>query len=220
MDNSNIERRKCQMSDAKLLIAPNCPHCSAMMALLGDMVKEGAIRRLLIINISEEPEEAARHNIRSVPWVKLGNLEFVGARSREELEKAIDQANSESGQRRFIFDQLKGGMLEDVIQYVGHDRERLVEAIALLYEEDVPIAVRIGVSALVEGLQGSPDVLKSILPELLKLSKVENETIRADAIHFLSLVDDEPARERLRECLDDESAMVREIAGDALADAG
>jgi thiol-disulfide isomerase/thioredoxin len=205
------------MSDAKLLIAPNCPHCATMMGLLGDLLKEGRIRRLLMININEEPEEAAKHNVRSVPWLKLGELEFTGAMSRAELESSIDQSVSEGGQRRFIHDQLKSGMLEDVIQYVGHDKKLLAEALVLLDDAEVPISVRIGVSALIEGLQGSPDVLKSILPELLQLSQSGDDAVRADACHFLSLTGDEAARARLHECRHDESAMVREIAEESLA---
>ena len=204
------------MSDAKLLVAPNCPHCATMMSLLGDLLKEGRIRRLLMVNINEEPEEAAKHNVRSVPWLKLGELEFVGALSRSELERSIDQAISEDGQRRFIHDQLKGGMLDDVIQFVGHDSKLLAEALALLHEKDVPISVRIGVSALIEGLQGTPEVLRSILPELLELSRVDDESVRADACHFLSLTGDESARARLNECRNDQSAVVREIAEESL----
>jgi hypothetical protein len=214
MDNNGYENRYISMSDAKLLITPDCPHCSTMMSLLGDLVKAGRIRRLLIINISEEPEEAARHNVRSVPWLKLGELEFTGAMSRGELDKAIDQSVSDDGQRRFIFDQLKSGRLDDVIQFVGHDKKLLAEAISLLYENDVPISVRIGVSALIEGLQGAPGVLESILPELIELSRIDNETIRADACHFLSMTGDQVAQSRLRECLNDKSAMVRKIAED------
>ena len=47
------------MTEAKLLIAPGWPHCATMMSLLGDLLKEGKIARLLMINIAEQPDEAA-----------------------------------------------------------------------------------------------------------------------------------------------------------------
>ncbi len=31
------------MTEAKLLIAPDCQHCTSMMNLLGDLLKEGTI---------------------------------------------------------------------------------------------------------------------------------------------------------------------------------
>ena len=73
------------MTEAKLLIAPGCPHCSTMMSVLSELLKEGRIGRLLMINIAEQPDEAAKHNVRSVPWLKLGEMEFTGAHSRLSL---------------------------------------------------------------------------------------------------------------------------------------
>ena len=52
------------MTEAKLLIAPGCPHCATMMSLLGDLLKEGRIASLLMVNIAEQPDEATKHNVR------------------------------------------------------------------------------------------------------------------------------------------------------------
>lgn len=206
------------MTEAILLIAPGCPHCSTMMSLLGDLLKEGRIGHLLMINIAEQPEEAAKHNVRSVPWLKLGDLEFTGAHSRAELENAIDLSVSDDGQQRYLFEQLKNGQLDDVTELVERDKSLLPDLIALLKEKEVPMSVRIGVSAILEGLQKESSVLNEILPDLLELSESTDETTRADACHFLSLLGNDAANERLQQCTSDESAMVREIAEESIAD--
>ena len=205
------------MTEAKLLIAPGCPHCSTMMSVLGELLKEGRIGRLVMINIAIQPDEAAKHNARSVPWLKLGEMEFTGAHSRAELEHAIEMAVSEDGQQRYLFEQLKNGRLDEVIELVQRDRERLPDVIALLRGSEVPMTVQIGVSAILESFADDKKALSAILPELLELSRSESEAVRTDACHFLSLVEDDAARVRLQQCLDDDSAMVREVARDGLA---
>lgn len=200
------------MTEAKLLISPNCPHCATMMSLLGDLLKDGRIGRLLMVNIAEQPDEAAIHNVRSVPWLKIGEIEFTGAHTRAELEHAIEMAVSNNGQQRFLFEQLRNGMLDEVSERVEHDKGMLADLIALLKGKDVPMTVRIGVSAILEGLQGNPAELQAILPDLLELSESSDATLRADACHFLSLAGGDEARKRLLQCVDDESAMVREVA--------
>ena len=204
------------MTEAKLLIAPACPHCATMMNLLGELLKEGRISRLLMVNIAEQPDEAARYNVRSVPWLKLGEMEFSGAHSRAELEHAIDMAVSDDGQQRFLFEKLKNGRLDEVIETVEKDKNQLPVLVALLKGEEVPMTVRIGVSAVLEGFQDDPAELQKILPDLLELSESIDETIRADACHFLSLAGGDEARKRLQQCIDDDSEMVRELAAESL----
>ena len=204
------------MTEAKLLISPGCPHCATMMSLLGDLLKEGKIGRLLMVNIAEQPDEAAKHNVRSVPWLKLGEMEFTGAHSRAELENAIELSVSDDGQQRFLFGQLKNGRLDDVTALIERDKSQLPELVALLKGKEVPMTVRIGVSAILEGFQENSSALKDILPDLLELSESSDETIRADACHFLSLEGSDAARKRLQQCVNDDSAMVKEIAVESL----
>lgn len=206
------------MTEAKLLIAPGCQYCSTMMSLLGDLLKEGKISRLLMINIAEQPDEAAKYNVRSVPWLKLGEMEFAGAQSRADLEKAIEMSGSDNGQRQYLFEQLKNGQLDEVSALIERDKSQLSELLALLRGEEVPMSVRIGISAILEDLREDPAALNDILPDLLQLSKSVDETTRADACHFLSLQGSNAAIKRLQECINDDSAMVREVATESLED--
>ncbi len=204
------------MTEAKLLIGPGCPHCASMMSLLGDLLKEGKIGRLLMVNIAEQPDEAAKHNVRSVPWLKLGEMVFVGAQSRTELEEAIEMSVSEDGKQRYLYEQLKNGRLDEVSELIKHDNSRLSDLIALLKGNEVPMTVRIGISAILEHFDANSSALNAILPDLLELSESTNETIRADACHFLSLEGSDVARKRLQQCANDDSAMVREVAIESL----
>ena len=123
-------------------------------------------------------------------------------------------AVSNNGQQWLLFEQLKNGRLDEVSERIEHDKGLLADLVALLKGKDVPMTVRIGVSAILEGLQDNPAELQTILPDLLELSESGDETIRADACHFLSLAGGDEARKRLQQCVDDESAMVREIAAE------
>ena len=62
MDNTH------HITEAKLLIAPACPHCATMMSLLGELLNVGKISSLLRSNIAEQPDHAAINHVRSVPW--------------------------------------------------------------------------------------------------------------------------------------------------------
>ena len=46
------------VADAELLIAPGCPHCPAVLSALADMVKQGLIGRLQVIEIDVEATAA------------------------------------------------------------------------------------------------------------------------------------------------------------------
>ena len=99
-----------------------------------------------------------------------------------------------------------------MIENVKRDREKLPDVLALLKGSDVPMTVRVGVSAVLESFEDDKSVLATVLPELLELSRSADEVMRTDACHFLSLVGGEEARKRLQQCLNDDSAVVREVA--------
>jgi HEAT repeat protein len=75
--------------------------------------------------------------------------------------------------------------------------------------------VRIGVSALLEGLEGS-DTLKGLVPELARLSQHASHQVRSDACHLLGLTHSPDALEALRSRLEDGHPEVREIAGESI----
>ena len=86
--------------------------------------------------------------------------------------------------------------------------------VTLLDDLDTPMAVRIGIGALLEELPAS--LVRSAESSLITLTDSVNQSVRADAAHYLSLVDTDTSRETLRRLLEDSSEEVREIAGESL----
>ena len=41
--------------DALLLISTHCPHCPAMLTALADLVKQGTVGRLEVVNLEQRP---------------------------------------------------------------------------------------------------------------------------------------------------------------------
>ena len=204
------------MTDALLLITSSCPYCPGMMQILGDLVKEGKLGRLEIVNITVEPDVAGQYGVRSVPWLRLGESEFSGTMSRGEIEKWISLAGGHDGQGGMLAEQLQKGRLADVLPRLQREPEILGDLLRLLRADDVPLAVRIGVSAAVESLEENPGILREQLPLLLELTRHAEPATRADACHFLALAGGDEARAGIESCLDDREEMVREIARESL----
>ena len=79
-----------QAPSALLLIATGCQHCPSMLQSLSDLIKEGKIARLEIVNIVQDPERAQALNVRSVPWLKIGEYELIGLKTKTEILQWID----------------------------------------------------------------------------------------------------------------------------------
>lgn len=70
--------------------------------------------------------------------------------------------------------------------------------------------VRIGIAAILEGLQGSR-ALQDLTPELEKLTRSDNVNVRADAAHYLGLTGAQQALPVLESLVNDPDNTVREI---------
>lgn len=204
------------MADALLLITPTCPYCPGMMRILSDLVKQGSLGKLEVVNITVKPEVAAQYGVRSVPWLKLGEFEASGAMDRKEIEKWIALADGRQGHGVMLAEQLQQGGLDDVLALVKRQPEVLADLLSLLNEDDVPLAVRIGVSAAVEAFEEQPEMLRKLVPEMIELTRNKEPATRADACHFLGIAGGEDARTALEACLEDSEGMVREIAKESL----
>lgn len=201
--------------DALLLLTTSCPYCPTVLAALSDLVKSGHIGRLEVVNINIHPEVAQRHGVRSVPWVKLGPFELEGLRSPAELRQWAERAGSEAGMSEYLREQLKTGQLPKVSAAVRADGTQLAALLKLLDDPDLEIAVRVGISAVFEELEGDP-VLQGTLETLAGFTTHRDAHIRADAAHLLSLTHNPKAVPFLERLLQDENADAREIAHESL----
>lgn len=201
--------------DALLFIAPGCPHCPVVLQALSDMVKQGAIGRLEVINVAAHPEAAAQHGVRAAPWTRLGPFELEGAQTPQELRRWLELAGKPDGITRYLEQLLRDGQLARAEQQLARHPDWLAKLLPLLTQADTPMQVRVGVGALIEGQAGSAE-LQALVPALGELSRATDHSVRADACHYLGLSGSAEATPFLRARLDDDNGEVREIAAESL----
>ena len=85
---------------ALILISPGCPHCAQALKGLEELVKEGALARLEIVNIAVDPEPATSRGVRSVPWTQIGPFVLEGAQSP--IEREAKEASSYPVERKLL----------------------------------------------------------------------------------------------------------------------
>lgn len=204
---------------ALLFTAPGCPHCPGVKAALIKLQSEGIIAKLEIHDISDEPERAAELGIRSVPWLKLGEFILSGAQTPQQLRQWAERAAEPGGMSGYLSHLLREGQLAEAETLLRSQPQHLPALLPLLEDTLSPIQVRLGVSAILESIEGT-SALQSLLPQLITLSKHPDHRLRSDACYFLGLTHDERARETLQLCSLDDHSEVREIALEALSSLG
>jgi thiol-disulfide isomerase/thioredoxin len=201
--------------DALLLLTSTCPHCPAVLAGLSELVKAGHIGRLEVVNIGARPDVAQQFGVRSVPWFRIGDLEFEGVHTPAELRQWAERAGTSEGLAEYFHEQLKAGALTRVGLRAAQEPQVLDALLRLLGDPDTELTVRIGVSAAIEGLEGS-DMLQRAVQPLIELTRHRDAHIRGDAAHLLSLTRHPAARPHLERLLADDIEDVRDIAREGL----
>jgi hypothetical protein len=202
--------------DALLLLSTHCPHCPAVLAALADLVKQGALGRLEVVNLEQRPEVGQALGVRTVPWLRLGRIELAGAHGKAELAEWAGKADSEAGIADWFHLLLKEGQLPRVQAAIDADPALLAAVLPIVGNVDASLNVRLGAGVLLEAFAGR-DALRALLPRLSDLSRHADARVRADACHYLGLSGDAAARSWLAAHLDDDDADVREIAAESLA---
>jgi len=201
--------------DALLLLTPQCPHCPAVLQALGELVKQGRIGSMRVVNLGAHPEVGAELGARAVPWIRIGRFELEGAHTQAELALWTERAGTREGAAAYLAEQLKGGKLDRVTQFARRDREFMEGLLSLMGAADTELTVRLGVSAAMEGMEGDP-ALGQAIPGLEHLARHADAHIRGDAAHCLGLTHAPAAAMVLQELAGDREAMVRDIAQEAL----
>lgn len=205
--------------DALLFITSGCPHCPVVLQGLFELVKEGIIGRLEVINATVHPELAAQYGVRAAPWTLLGPFELEGVRAPSELRRWTGEAHNPAGITAYMQEMLKGGQLAKVETLIARQPQLLPRLLPLLEDPELELQVRLGVGAILEGLAGSA-ALQRLVPELGRLSAAADHRVRIDACHYLGLSGNPAAAAYLRLRLDDGDVEVREVAAEALAALG
>jgi hypothetical protein len=182
---------------------------------LAKLVKEGVIGRLEVINVAVHPERAAALGVRGVPWMRIGPFELEGARPPAELRGWAERAAHPQGMTEYLQQMLAEGGLAKVEGVLAAEPAHFPLLLDLLENPELPLQVRLGIGAVIEGLAGTP-VLQAAIPALARLAGHDDHRVRSDACHFLGLTLSPAARPALEACLNDPHPEVREIAREAL----
>jgi thioredoxin-like negative regulator of GroEL len=201
--------------DVLILIGTHCPHCPSVLAALADMVKQGEVGKLEVVNIEARPETAAALGVRSVPWIRMGNFTLTGLHSKGELQAWAKKAGSVEGTAEYLVELLSSGQVSDAVAYVKQHPESIEALLQLLGDAQQKINVKVGLGVIFEELEGS-EMLRTAVDALGKLINNPSVEVRADACHYLGLTHAEKAKPLLEQCLLDDDEAVREIAGDSL----
>lgn len=203
--------------DALLLLSTRCQHCPAVLRHLSELVKQGIVGRLEVVNLEARPEAQGQYDIRSVPWVRIGPFELHGLRGQEELAAWAARVNEETGMADYFHALLKEGQLQRVIDQVSAKGDLLADLLPIVANPEASLNVRIGAGAVIETFAATP-VLAAQLGKLVELSLDPDSRVRADACHYLGLSGSAQATPHLQACLQDPDPQVAEIAADALAE--
>lgn len=198
-----------------MFLASGCAHCPAVLAALTELLKEGQIGRLEAINITQQPELAQPFRVRSVPWVKIGDIVLIGSQTKAELQKAIQQTSSTEGLTEHYANSLNNGQLQEVIDDLQQQPDKLKLLLQLMTDKNIKISVQMGIGAVMEDFARSPALI-GLIPELTELTRHPLARVRNDACHFLSLSGRADVRPVIEALLSDPDADVRETAEDCL----
>jgi len=201
--------------DALLFITPGCPHCPVVLQGLSELVKNGTIGALEVVNVAAHPERAAELGVRSAPWTRIGGYVLQGALSASELKTWAERAASPEGDTEYLRELLGSGRLDEAEAFVRDESSRLNGILPLLEDIEAAMQVRVGAGALLEDQEGS-EQLQALIPDLGRLSEHEDHRIRGDACHYLGLTGSDRARPYLEARRDDPQDEVREIAAESL----
>jgi glutaredoxin len=203
--------------DALLLMGRQCPYCPTVLRALESLQQKGEISRLETVVLEEHPEVAAKYGVRSVPWVRIGPFELDGLRSEEELRKWAIRAGTPDGMSMYLSELIAGGNIDKCLEMIHADSHQLRALLMLFTDEDTELNIRIGISAIMESLQGGPE-LAGIAGDLRKLLTHTAPGVRGDACYYLSLTGLRDTAKWIRPLLQDSDENVREITRDCLAE--
>ncbi len=206
-----------QAPDALLLMTAGCPHCPAALQALTALLKEGSIGRLEIVNVAIHTEEAEVRGVKSVPWIQIGPFEVEGVSSPAKLRELANGVNDDAVFDNWLLETLKAGQRQKFESLVRREPRRIHGLARLMTNPETSMAIRLGLGAILEELQGS-GLTEPLIPALGEMLKSQDRLLKADACHFLTLIGGEGIRPFMQGCLDDADPEIREMAEEWLTD--
>jgi thiol-disulfide isomerase/thioredoxin len=202
--------------EAQMLLGTHCPHCPSVLASLSELVKQGVVSKLEVVNLEQRPEIGSELGVRSVPWVKIGPFELTGLHSKAELQSWAERAGSEQGMTQYFEALLGEGEVMRVLEMIASDHGLLHALVGLVSDVDAKINARIGAGVVFEDYEGKAE-LQALVPELGELTRHPDPRVRSDACHYLSLTHDASVEKYIEPLLKDDDDDVREVAEESMA---
>ena len=200
-----------------MLLSSGCSHCPAVLNILTDLLKSGQIGKLEAINIFEQPDIAQQYKVRSVPWLKIGDIELSGSQNKAEILQAILQSSSDTGLIQHYDELLNNGQLQEVIEHIQNNNQYLPLLLEMIQDEQIKISVQIGIGAIMEEFAETPTLI-ALIPALTDLTKHSLARVRNDACFYLSLTASPEVKATITGLLNDTDKEVQETARDCLED--
>ena len=202
-------------SQVLMFVGTHCQHCAPVLTSLSELVKEGVIDSLEVINVEKRPEAATERGVQSVPWLCIGWFELEGVRTKTELKRWVENTGTIEGISEYYAEILAQGRVKQCLSFLRERPETMASVLQLMSDPDEKINVRLGVGVVMEEYAASSEFEKYI-PQLVEFIKHEDPRIRQDACHYLSLTQQPTLIKTIEPLLEDISSDVREEAEDSI----
>jgi|GEM_PF-967313 len=199
-----------------LFVMTGCHVCPTMEHLFRDLLTQGIISRLEVIDLAQHPELAQRNSVRSVPHYLLGDVAFTGLKTPGEIKQLL--ARSEIGQwASRLSEEFKQGNLYEGEQLIrAHELARSA-MLELLQSPQTELVTRIALSAVIESL-APQGLFNDRQDDFIALSKHPQEQIALDALYYLQLIGSDACVARLRQVAQADHSQLAVEARDMLID--
>lgn len=198
----------------ELFVMQGCAVCPQMEKIFHSLHQSGAIQKLNIVDVAEQPQLAEQYNIRSVPYYLINGIAFTGLKSRHDIMEILGQDDDQKLQV-WIAEKLGEGSLDEVEHKLTHDTDSRLAMMTLLEDSDTELVVRIGLSAVIETLAPS-GFLNHLEARFIELAEHPEERIAIDALYYLHLLSTPESLKKLTQILHQDNPVLQQQARELL----
>jgi hypothetical protein len=202
------------LNEISLFVMRGCSLCPQMERLFKNLHENGAISGLNVVDVTDHPELARQHNIRSVPFYLINGVAFSGLKSKTEIDQLLQQ-NSQQNWVSLIKQELSEGQLDAVEKIIRENHMAREAMMFLLADDKTELVVRIGLTAIIESI-AEGQLLAPYETQFITMTKHEDERIAVDALYYLSLLNSPGAMIAVNEIAHSGKQVLREHARELL----